>query len=123
MQKHPLIYTKKIKVERFIFFIVFCLFLSGCSTPSIVRGPPPVPVNLPFLRLEQAGECYFVDDFLPTPDSLVSGKTSNLFLRYYTYWNANYKYWTEVGVMLAFYSRDTRCWSLFEEYALPRINN
>jgi hypothetical protein len=75
------------------------------------------------LRLEQAGECYFIDDFLPTPDSLVSGKTSNLFLRYYTYWNARYKYWSDVGVMLAFYSRDMRCWALFEEYALPKIDN
>lgn len=123
MQSRLSTYTKKMRVERFIFFTLFSLLLSGCSTPAVVRGPPITPVNLPFLRLEQAGECYFIDDFLPTPDSLVSGKTSNLFLRYYTYWNARYKYWSDVGVMLAFYSRDMRCWALFEEYALPRIDN
>ncbi|WP_397602056.1 hypothetical protein [Silvanigrella sp.] len=123
MQLRLITYTKKMRVERFVFLALLSLLLNGCSTPPVVRGPPPSPVNLPFLRLEQAGECYFIDDFLPTPDSLVSGKTSNLFLRYYTYWNARYKYWSDVGVMLAFYSRDMRCWALFEEYALPKIDN
>ncbi len=123
MQSRLSTYTKKMRLERLVIFTLFSLLLSGCNTPPVVRGPPPSPVSLPFLRLEQAGECYFIDDFLPTPDSLVSGKTSNLFLRYYTYWNARYKYWSDVGVMLAFYSRDMRCWALFEEYALPRIDN
>lgn len=117
-------YTKKMRLERLVFITLFSLLLNGCNTlPPILRGAAPTPVNLPFLRLEQAGECYFVDDFMPTPDSLVSGKTSSLFLRYYTYWNARYKYWSNVGVLLAFYSRDERCWALFEEYALPRIED
>lgn len=123
MQLRLTTYTKKMRVERFVFLTLFILLINGCNTPPIVRGPPPSPVNLPFLRLEQAGECYFIDDFMPTPNSLVSGKTSSLFLRYYTYWNARYKYWSDVGVMLAFYSRDMRCWALFEEYALPKIEN
>ena len=104
--------------------ILLCvLLLSSCTStppPPAVRGPSPVPIILPFLRLEQGGECYFIDDFLPTPDSMVTGKNSGLYLRYYTYWNANYKYWDEVGIMLSFYSKDSRCWSLFEEYVLPR---
>lgn len=123
MQLRLLTYIKTIRLERLIYITIFSILLSGCVAPTVVRGPPPAPVNLPFLRLEQAGECYFIDDFLPTPDSLVSGKYSNLFLRYYTYWNARYKYWSEVGIMLSFYSRDMRCWSLFEEYALPQIDN
>ncbi|BBH51943.1 hypothetical protein [Fluviispira sanaruensis] len=118
------IWNRKIKnnLNTLIIYISVLLLLNACNTvPVVVRGPPPQPVTLPFLRLEQAGECYYIDDFLPTPDSLVNGKTSNLYLRYYTYWNARYKYWSEVGIMLAFYSKDLRCWALFEEYALPRI--
>src|SRR4051812_10978142 len=90
---------------RFIFIVtcLFVLFTSCYSIPTAVRGPAPMPVNLPFMRLEQGGECYYIDDFMPTPDSLVTGKTTGLYLRYYTYWNARYKYWSEVGIMLSFY--------------------
>jgi hypothetical protein len=116
-------YTKKLKRERLAFYSFICILLTACTSPPAVRGPAPTAINLPFLRLEQAGECYFIDDFMPTPDSLVNGKTSNLYLRYYTYWNANYKYWYDTGIMLAFYSKDLRCWSLFEEYSIPRIQN
>lgn len=101
---------------------LFILITSCYSVPSSVRGPAPAPVNLPFMRLEQGGECYYIDDFMPTPDSLVTGKTTGLYLRYYTYWNARYKYWSEVGIMLSFYSRDSRCWALFEEYVMPRFD-
>lgn len=107
----------------FLVLCIFVFFVSCYSVPPPVRGPAPVPLNLPFMRLEQAGECYFIDDFLPTPDSLVTGKTTGLYLRYYTFWNARYKYWSDVGVMLSFYSKDSRCWSLFEEYILPRFDD
>jgi hypothetical protein len=73
------------------------------------------PVNLPFMRME-ANECYFIDDFLPTPDLMVTGKSNGVYLRYYTYEAAIYKVWEKERIMLAFYSRDNRCWSLFEEY-------
>jgi hypothetical protein len=99
--------------------ILFSMSTSCISMPPDTRAMAQAPVVLPFLRLEQGGECYFIDDFMPTPDSLVMGKATGLSLRYYTYWNAQYKYWSEVGVMLSFYSRDNRCWSLFEEYILP----
>ncbi len=88
----------------------------GCSTIPESRKDLGFPVDLPFMRMEPA-ECYYVDDFLPTPDNMVTGRSGGLFLRYYTYNSAIYKFWKEEKVMLAFYSRDQRCWSLFEEYA------
>ena len=56
------------------------------------------------------------NEFMPTPDSMVSGRSGNLGLRYYTYKSANYKDWKRQFVILSFYSTDDRCWSLFEEY-------
>jgi hypothetical protein len=90
--------------------------LSGCaSVPAEKRKDFGAPVALPFMRME-ANECYFIDDFLPTPDLMVTGKSNGVYLRYYTYEAAVYKIWDRERVMLAFYSRDNRCWSLFEEY-------
>ena len=99
--------------------IAFAPFWSGCAIVPEKRKDFGVTVSLPFMRME-AGECYFVDDFMPTPDNLVSGRSGGLWLRYYTYKSAVYKVWDEEKVMLAFYSRDNRCWSLFEEYAAGR---
>lgn len=53
---------------------------------------------------------------MPMPDNLVSGESGNLKLRYYSYQAANYKDWENKHVILSFYSRDEKCWSLFEEY-------
>ncbi len=95
---------------------------SSCTTnpATSLRTPSLIPVNLPFLRLAPSGECYYIDDFLPTPDTMVTGRSGGLNLRYYTYWTARYKTWADVGIMLSFYSKDTRCWSLFEEYVLAK---
>lgn len=93
---------------------------SGCAIVPEKRKDFGITVTLPFMRME-AGECYFVDDFMPTPDNLVTGRSGGLYLRYYTYKSAVYKVWDEEKVMLAFYSRDNRCWSLFEEYAAGGI--
>lgn len=110
----PSVYAK----ASALFLTLFIVLLQGCA--SLGGGgsgkSSSGPVTLPFLRLE-AGECYYVDDFLPTPDSLVTGKNAGLFLRYYTYKSANYKSWSEKQLMLSFYSRDNRCWSLFDEYS------
>lgn len=92
------------------------LALVSCSTIGEKRKDFGFTVELPFMRMESS-ECYYLDDFLPTPDNLVSGRNGGLYLRYYTYNSAIYKFWKEEKVMLAFYSRDQRCWSLFEEYA------
>jgi hypothetical protein len=91
------------------------VFLGCASMPPEKRKDFGAPVNLPFMRME-ANECYFIDDFLPTPDLMVTGKSNGVYLRYYTYEAAIYKIWDKERVMLAFYSRDNRCWSLFEEY-------
>jgi hypothetical protein len=90
--------------------------LQGCSTLPESRKDLGFPVELPFMRMEPQ-ECYYLDDFLPTPDNMVVGRSGGLHLRYYTYNSAIYKFWKKEKVMLAFYSRDQRCWSLFEEYA------
>jgi hypothetical protein len=85
----------------------------GCQT-AVSTGPNEA-VMIPFLK-NTPNECYFLDEFMPVPDGLVSGKNGSLDLRYYTYKTANYKDWRLKGVMLSFYSRNGRCWSLFEEY-------
>lgn len=96
------------------------LIFTSCVGVPERRKELGFPVVLPFMRME-SGECYYLDDFMPTPDNLVSGKSSGLYLRYYTFRSATYKAWEQERVMLAFYSRDNRCWSLFEEYSTGRF--
>lgn len=106
---------------KFVFATLAVLTLaSGCTSLLGKEKSSPVagPVTLPYLKVE-AGECYFLDDFLPTPDSLVVGKNSGVYIRYYNYKTASYKSWSDKQVMLAFYSRDNRCWSLFDEKSNP----
>ena len=94
--------------------ITLSILLGGCQTafsPSL--GPDTV--DLPFLK-NTPNECYYLDEFMPTPDNVVAGKSGSLDLRYYTYNTANYKEWRLKGIMLSFYSKNGRCWSLFEEY-------
>lgn len=85
----------------------------GCKT--MVATGVVDPTYLPFLR-NSPNECYYLDDFMPVPDGLVTGKSGSLDLRYYSYKTANYKEWSMKAIMLSFYSRNGRCWSLFEEY-------
>jgi hypothetical protein len=90
--------------------------VSGCTSFSF-RTKTAESVQLPFIK-NTSNECYYLDEFMPTPDSMVSGKYGRLSLRYYTYAAANYKDWTDQQIILSFYSQDDRCWSLFEEYYL-----
>lgn len=99
------------KFMAILFLTLTALLSVSCKS---LEGSDLAPVDLPSLRVE-AGECYYLDDFLPTPNNLVTGKNGGLFLRYYTYKSANYKMWSEREMMLSFYSRDNRCWSLFDE--------
>lgn len=78
------------------------------------------PVILPFIK-NSPNECYFLDEFMPVPDGMVTGKMGILSLRYYTYKLASYKDWQKKTITLSFYSQDARCWSLFEEYYLQQI--
>ena len=80
--------------------------LCGCQT-AVSTGTEAV--SLPFLK-NSPNECYYLDEFMPVPDGLVSGKNGTLDLRYYTYKLANYKEWRLKEVMLAFYSTNGRCW-------------
>lgn len=86
-----------------------------CSSCATLKFREPIPVELPFIK-NSASECYYLDSFMPVPDSLTSGRSSGVSLRYYSYRFAKYKDWNDKPVVLAFYSRDDHCWSLFEEY-------
>ena len=87
----------------------------ACRTTSSDSLNEPVAVYVPFIK-NSPNECYYVDEFMPVPDGLVTGKTGALSLRYYSYKIANYKEWQKKHIILSFYSTDDRCWSLFEEY-------
>lgn len=99
---------------------LLCGGVAGCVTTPEKRKDLGVSTVLPFMRMD-SNECYYLDDFMPTPDNMVLGKSSGLHLRYYTFRSATYKTWESERVMLAFYSRDNRCWSLFEEYSTARF--
>lgn len=100
--------------------LVSGLIAVSCATMPEKRKDLGISTVLPFMRMD-GSECYYLDDFMPTPDNMVSGKSSGLFLRYYTFRSATYKTWESERVMLAFFSRDNRCWSLFEEYSSARF--
>jgi hypothetical protein len=100
-------------VQKLGSLLTFLIILAGCQTSFAVK--PEQPVLIPLLK-NTPNECYFLDEFMPTPDGVVSGKTGALSLRYYTYKMANYKEWQHKHVILSFYSKDDRCWSLFEEF-------
>jgi hypothetical protein len=86
--------------------------LEACQT-AVSTGPQGV--YLPFLK-NTPNECYYLDEFMPVPDGLVSGKNGANDLRYYSYKLANYKEWRAKEIMLSFYSRNGKCWSLYEEF-------
>jgi len=97
--------------------VAVCAVMQGCQT-AVSTGAPD-PTFLPFLK-NSANECYFIDEFMPVPDGLVSGKSGALDLRYYSYKLANYKEWRAKEIMLSFYSKNGRCWSLFEEFYIAQ---
>lgn len=103
------------------FIITILLYLaciaSSCSTVNSFGADSTV--KLPFIK-NSANECYYLDEFMPVPDSLVSGESGKLRLRYYTYTKANYKDLEDKHIILSFYSDDERCWSLFEEFYVSK---
>ena len=100
---------------RTLFLCSAMLFLAGCET--LVKLEGRTPVVLPYIK-NTANECYYLDDFMPVPDSMVTGEAGLLRVRYYTYKFANYRNWQNREIVLSFYSRDEKCWSLFEEFYL-----
>ncbi len=102
--------------RRFLYFVNIGLIFSLVSCQTIaIEEKPEFGVTLPFIK-NTANECYYLDEFMPIPDSLVSGKSGRLRLRYYTYKSARYKDLKNKHIILSFYSSDEKCWSLFEEY-------
>lgn len=101
------------------FSLWLLLALGGCLGVGTVEDNLSDPVHIPFVKNSSA-ECYHLDDFMPTPDGMVTGRHGSLYLRYYTYKYASYKDWDRKHIMLSFYSDNDRCWSLFEEYYFPR---
>ena len=90
------------------------LFLTA-SCETVVKTSVDTVVQLPFLK-NTSNECYYLDEFMPMPDSLVTGESGSLKLRYYTYKAASYKEHQNNSIVLYFYSNNNKCWSLFEEY-------
>lgn len=99
---------------RFLAFILVLLSAHACKT-AVSTGTSPDAVYLPFIK-NTPNECYYLDDFMPVPDGLVAGKNGSLDVRYYSYKLANYKEWRAKEIMLSFYSRNGKCWSLYEEF-------
>lgn len=109
--------TTDTHIKKWTLAFALLLVLASCKSVPEGRKDLAAPIVLPIMRVEPT-ECYFLDDFLPTPDNMVTGRSGGMYLRYYTYKSAVYKYWERESVMLSFFSRDNRCWSLFEEYKL-----
>lgn len=95
--------------------LLVTILFSGCRTTFFSNELAAESVRLPTLK-NSANECYYLDEFMPTPDGMVSGRSGAMNLRYYSYKAASYKDWKGVQINLAFYSSDMRCWSLFEEF-------
>ncbi|MEI6397420.1 MAG: hypothetical protein WCO71_01500 [Pseudomonadota bacterium] len=91
------------------------LSLASCRSLFFATDIIPSTVQVPYMK-NSSNECYYLDDFMPTPDALITGRNGNLSLRYYSYKAATYKEWDNTKINLSFYSNDMRCWSLFEEF-------
>ena len=95
-------------------FLSIMITILGCQTQNPFDEGVEF-VHIPYIK-NTSNECYYLDEFMPTPDALVAGKSGRMSLRYYTYKTASYKDWEKQHIILSFYSSDDRCWSLFEEY-------
>ena len=102
-------------IVRIVTLVLVSHMLISCRLFQLGISDEDRNMVLPFIK-NSPNECYFLDEFMPVPDSLVSGKSGGLKLRYYTYNKASYKDWIDMHVVLSFYSKDSDCWSLYEEY-------
>ena len=102
-------------LEKILSSIFIFSFLAACQSSGSISSDSADILTLPFIK-NSPNECYYLDEFMPTPDNMVTGKTGTLSLRYYTYQKATFKDWSHSKIILSFYSSDERCWSLFEEY-------
>ena len=93
---------------------IFAL-VTSCQSMPYSKKYADEGLVLPFIK-NSPNECYYLDEFMPVPNNLVLGKTGSLNIRYYSYNSALYKDWPESQIVLSFYSKDDKCWSLYEEY-------
>jgi hypothetical protein len=112
--------TEEVMRQFYIHFVALISLTQACQTVTDAIGlsarvKTVETVKVPYIK-NSANECYFLDEFMPLPDGMVTGKSGNLSLRYYNYKAADFKDWESKQIVLAFYSSDDRCWSLFEEY-------
>ena len=111
---------KRFSLHFNILLLSLPLFINSCQLFNSSKSLDPVDeTQLPFLK-NSANECYFLDEFMPAPNNLVTGKSNGLDLRYYTYNSVNYKDIIASQIVLSFYSKDKSCWSLYEEYYVPQ---
>jgi hypothetical protein len=103
------------KLLKRLLGLALVALLSSCRLAFFASDLNPVAVQVPYMK-NSSNECYFLDDFMPTPDAMTTGRNGNLSLRYYSYKMANYKEYIKSRINLSFYSNDSRCWSLFEEF-------
>ena len=47
---------------------------SQCACETLIKIEGATPVNLPYIK-NTANECYYLDDFMPVPDAIVSGES------------------------------------------------
>ena len=94
---------KTLILALLVFAVSSCASLLGDSSIGEYDS-----VQLPYFR-NSSNECYYLDEFMPVPDSLVAGKYGRLNLRYYTYKEATYKEMDSTYIVLSFYSQDDRC--------------
>jgi hypothetical protein len=104
-----------VKLAKRLIGFALVAMLTSCRAAFFASDLTPVAVHVPYMK-NSSNECYFLDDFMPTPDAMTTGRNGNLSLRYYSYKTANYKEWAKAKINLSFYSNDSRCWSLFEEF-------
>lgn len=107
--------NKKFKHILISLCMMFCL----ASCVSMRQNELRSAVDLTFLQTCDMRECYYLDDFMPTPDSLTAGKSGGLYTRHYNYTKALYSDHVEGHIILSFYSPDKSCWTLFRESLLP----
>ena len=94
--------------------VLLLIPIISCKTFFAAKKVTKDGVVLPFVK-NTPNECYFLDEFMPVPDNMVTGRSGAVNLRYYNYAAAKYKDWPKRRVILSFYSTDKHCWSLFEE--------
>jgi hypothetical protein len=103
------------KTIHYILAIALLAATTSCKTMLSSTDLTPVTVQIPFMK-NSSNECYFLDEFMPTPDAMITGRNGNLALRYYSFKGATYKEWQNTRINLSFYSHDMKCWSLYEEF-------